>query len=857
MSKRDVRKKIIFKLNNEIQIKHNPQVQQFLTDIELHVWESISSTHTDMRLPLSDCEAYEKLKNLTGCSKIEALKYMAQRIKAISRVTDFTSYKDGSKKILYDINCSLLHSFMRTRIDFPENFSFWKLFKAIYYYGDTPPVRISLDFSPFSEFVTYIEKYIKKYGLQKSLSDDIQMILDIPTIAPYLDPDYFGDITSYTKRIKKSVNTLARLLKSNEPDNIIDNDILLLLKDTLFTIDIEKMSGERQKQWYAFLQHCSSARSSIPSEKFLQHSHSLIDGIKAQVFKKQINYWLVCLNDKNALKQVLLEHYVNDKYSKEKLFHILKGLLWSMSRFYDRRSLQNMSRLAEKCFQAIPGQGPMAESVGNAVIYTLAQSRGGHGIHHLTHLKLTIRQHSTQKMIQKYLIGIAENRAISIDQLEEITVPEFGLTAGKRVESFADHDLELSLTDIGQTSLYWLQADNKVQKTVPSVIKKKANLQAKLKEIRHVEKQIRQSSIVQRDRIERLFCKKIIWKLPDFKQYYLNHGLLSFISRRLIWCLDQQTALFINEQWLDENGQPVLADKNCHVSLWHPMDSDADHVLAWRARLKKMEIKQPFKQAYREIYQLPDTLADEAYYSYQMTSHIVKQHQFKTLAALRGWKYSLLGSYDNGRKEDVAEKSFPEWGVIAQLKMLEYDETDDFNEVGIWHYVKTDWFQFCTENEQPIALSEIEPLIFSETMRDIDLFTSVASIGNDPMEHDMPLSFHKYWHRYTTGDLSKTAQTRKAIIENLLPRLNISHLVTIKGRFLIVQGKTNQYKVHIGSGHIFILPDERFLSLAIHDCKKNKSKPVFLPFEDDPMISLIMTKVSFLIKNTHIESKKM
>jgi hypothetical protein len=37
------------------------------------------------------------------------------------------------------------------------------------------------------------------------------------------------------------------------------------------------------------------------------------------------------------------------------------------------------------------------------------------------------------------------------------------------------------------------------------------------------------------------------------------------------------------------------------VKLWHPMQSEASVVLAWRQRLVKLGVTQPFKQAHREI----------------------------------------------------------------------------------------------------------------------------------------------------------------------------------------------------------------------------------------------------------------
>ena len=54
------------------------------------------------------------------------------------------------------------------------------------------------------------------------------------------------------------------------------------------------------------------------------------------------------------------------------------------------------------------------------------------------------------------------------------------------------------------------------------------------------------------------------------------------------------------------------------------------------------------------------------------------------------------------------------------------------------------------------------PLAFSEVMRDVDLFVGVASVGNDPTWADGGPDgrYRDYWHDYSFGALSATAQTR-------------------------------------------------------------------------------------------------
>ena len=67
------------------------------------------------------------------------------------------------------------------------------------------------------------------------------------------------------------------------------------------------------------------------------------------------------------------------------------------------------------------------------------------------------------------------------------------------------------------------------------------------------------------------------------------------------------------------------------VSLWHPIDSPPDVVLAWRRSLEAQQITQPFKQAHREIYVITEAELQTSTYSNRFAAHILKQHQFAAL----------------------------------------------------------------------------------------------------------------------------------------------------------------------------------------------------------------------------------
>jgi hypothetical protein len=96
------------------------------------------------------------------------------------------------------------------------------------------------------------------------------------------------------------------------------------------------------------------------------------------------------------------------------------------------------------------------------------------------------------------------------------------------------------------------------------------------------------------------------------------------------------------EGFVDARGQRVdVTPADARVSLWHPIEAGLDEVIAWRRFVEERGVRQPFKQAHREVYLLTDAERRTATYSNRFAAHIVRQHQFHALCAARGWRNKL------------------------------------------------------------------------------------------------------------------------------------------------------------------------------------------------------------------------
>ena len=146
-----------------------------------------------------------------------------------------------------------------------------------------------------------------------------------------------------------------------------------------------------------------------------------------------------------------------------------------------------------------------------------------------------------------------------------------------------------------------------------------------------------------------------------------------------------------------------------------------------------------------------------------------------------------------------------------------------------------------------MRLADVPPVVFSEVMRDIDLLVGVTSIGSDPTWNAEPGQPHaEYWHRFAEAELSTAAENRRSVLETLLSKLTIKDRCRLDGRYLMVRGESNQYRIHLGSGNVIMEPGSRYLCIVRGP--GDAAASVALPFEGDPTLAVILSK-AFLLAN--------
>jgi len=618
---------------------------------------------------------------------------------------------------------------------------------------------------------------------------------------------------------------------------------------------LSDLPADQKSQWNKLMTLCQKSSGATPSKKFIAESKLVVEELGIAGFKEMLISWftfIVRLKEKIQTSQYYTQHIFIVTVNVE----CLKGYVWLCAEFADSELLQAIAAVADRCYRKIPGVGQTCSALGNACVYTLYKSPGLEGVGHLSRLKLRVKQTNTQTLIEKYLVAAANDRAISVDVIEDLAVDHHGLADGKIEVELESFTAEVSIEKVGKVNLKWRKQDGSTQIADPAVVKEKQA--AELKKLKATCKAIEASLSTQRDRFDQKFRStgKMTWE--HFNQSYFEHGLVSFISHKLIWHFENAyetfNAIYFNGKWIDHAEQEYVPGEGYMVSLWHPALNTLTDVQQWRSFLIKKELQQPLKQAFREIYLLTDAEINTRTYSNRMAGHILKQHQFNSLAKARGWRYALQGAFDGG-SDGTAQIPLTENDLVAEYWTSSVDAEGGINNTGIFNYVSTDQVRFKnSQTNKTIDLIDVPTVVFSEVMRDTDLFVGVASVGNDPTWRDnggLP-AYRDYWHSYSFGDLTEVAKGRKEILERLLPRLKIAKVARIEDKFLIVKGKKRTYKIHLGSTNILMEPNDQYLCIVPDRGPKTISENVFLPFEGDNGFSVILSKAFLLADDDKI-----
>ncbi len=706
--------------------------------------------------------------------------------------------------------------------------------------------------------------------------DDVSLILDYIATRGWFDFDHshlpllLNHISkikadhTLTPDLEKYLHDLANLI-NNHQSNQDHIKVLFKIEELLDLIhpadlnpgefwseiagtDLQNFDEDQQQHWIRFFSHTEKLSGAKPSQKWLYKTEDYIDKIGKNDFSQYILKWLT-----EAKK-------VKDQPSPffdERNTEFLKGMIWSTSLIADKNTGMVLRQLAEVCYKKIPGYGAISTKLGNACISALSHLSIDEGVAHLSYLSVKIKYKQVKSLIDKSLTKLAQNNNISRHDLEEIALPDYGLEQGIYKQTFGSFIGEIKIERYITTGMTWISDKGKAQKTVPAAIKE--DYHQEIKEFKKHYKEIQKALSINLHRLENLYTADHQWSYQDWRQRYIDHPLIHSICQNLIWSFSRNEkrslGIIRGAEIVDVHHQRIeWLDEQIHVSLWHPIMSDQQELKSWHDFLFQHHIIQPFKQAFRETYRVKDAEKETELYSNRFAAHILKQNRLNDLCRERGW---TQGIYEGFESYYTPTKFLRDWNLRAEIWLNTIEKPANQQNSFKYEYVSTDQLRFYQGNsdENPLPLTQIPDIIFSEVMRDIDLLINQSSIGNNPEWQDdagEPI-FQRYWQDFNFGALTLTGLNRKKLLTELIPKLKIADQCRFEDRFLIIEGQVKTYKIHIGSANVLMEPydDNLFILQDIENA--NDKQMIILPLDGDNILALILNKAFLLAEDQKIK----
>jgi Domain of unknown function (DUF4132) len=582
--------------------------------------------------------------------------------------------------------------------------------------------------------------------------------------------------------------------------------------DEIATKDAITQSG-----WQGLLDHCRTLEQTVPGAKWKKRSSDLIRALGESDVWQTLHRWLA-LGPTPGQPPEARSPIEDSAYQK--------GVVWCLTLTHQPEMASAIGDFALACLRKIPMLGAVSQKVGFSCVQALGAMECNEAVSQLTRLRAKVKYSVAQRLIEKCLNEAAERSGLTVEELEDFAVPSYSLDAeGKTELTIGDAKAIVSLSEDGHVAVIWRNAEDKFVKSVPSHIKKA--FAKEVKSASALAKELEQAYSAQRYRLESSFVNLRSMSLRHWRQFLIDHPLLGFLGRRLIWVFSneqgwEQSGVYCEGQFCGPSGDAVDFSAATKVRLWHPLSTEVSEVQQWRERIFTSAVRQPFRQAFREFYQITDDERQTKMHSNRFAGILMRQHQFSSLCRARGWKYRLMGAEFDGF--NVPTKLLAPWKMHAEFYVdLPSDRKPSLLEsalgeksgFGINLFLGSDQVRFYRDRRE-IAIEEVPAIVYSEIMRDVDLFASVSAVGQDESWSDQgDRGIGVVASRTDINELSAMLALRIEILSRVLPLTPIAEHCKIEKNWLVVRGQLGIYRIETLWGGVVRVTDSGVRQLKI------------------------------------------
>ena len=373
----------------------------------------------------------------------------------------------------------------------------------------------------------------------------------------------------------------------------------------------------------------------------------------------------------------------------------------------------------------------------------------------------------------------------------------------------------ISLNEDGSNKLQILK-DEKLLKSVPAKLKK----HPQYLEIAEVSKAWKAQHRRARFLLEDMMQRRTPLAVDDVRAI-LSNPVVSPMFKKLVLLQEHHLGLPTVEGLDTLDGLQKYGKSS--LLLAHPVDFNAAGLWAqWQSHLFAEKLVQPFKQVFRELY-VPLPEEAELSESRRYSGYQIQVKQAAAALRSRGW----TASYEGG-----LQKVFLAQGICVSL----YARADWFSpsdvEAPAIEYVCFSRSRYVPDEPQ-LHIADLDPVLYSEVMRDIDMVVSIAFVGGVDPE---------------TGQSTK--ELRAAIVRCTAELMKFAN-VSVNGNHVHIKGTLANYTVHLGSGLVRQEGGTEIPIIPVHSQHRGR---IYLPFMDeDPKMVEILSKVVLLAEDRKLK----
>ncbi|MDH3703851.1 MAG: DUF4132 domain-containing protein, partial [Alphaproteobacteria bacterium] len=429
-------------------------------------------------------------------------------------------------------------------------------------------------------------------------------------------------------------------------------------------------------------------------------------------------------------------------------------------------------------------------------------------------------QHEGARLIIKRAVERrATSRGVTVEELGDYGMPTFGMDqSGVYRKEFGKRNVEISIDALGRirASIFDKTEKNPKKYSLRRLAKSDwflADRFRKLIERMETERE-RQCR-----RLEELYFSRRMRTVEEMRTRYIEHPFVGHFIPRIIWQLrksgSSEAAVFDAGKFYDVDGAEIAwVDDETAMTPWHPVLATVDQVQAWRNRIDTLGIKQPFAQAYREIFVPTDVEFETEFYSNRFAGHFVWEFELQHRLAHLGWE---------GPEQPEDDEAIYKFRHFANfdLQAVQYGDpvadarrgTTD-NALLSSSYVM--FARASDDNHSPIRIHDVPPIVFSEVMHDLSnaVARSAIAVNMDWRDHTQRDKAEVYDYRRSTRHNSSGARQRAEKLKQILPALEISDQCRVSGCDLMVRGRLNVYRIHLGSAAVFKQPNDQHICIV-------------------------------------------